>query len=221
MSFAKFGGLAATAFAVLAGCGGTVVTTGGDGSTGSDSGSDSPSSPDSGTDAPPPGTDGGKPTGACPANPPALGATCSPTSLVCEYGSNPDEQCNQIFDCTSTGWNDDTTKGICPVAECPASYAAIATPADQTACTVEGAECVYPSQGTCLCTSDPGGLPLVGGPVWDCIAATPTCPSPRPRLGSPCSSEGSTCDYGACTGGISLECTGGVWQKNTMVACPG
>jgi hypothetical protein len=86
------------------------------------------------------------------------------------------------------------------------------------ACSPAGLDCAYP-QGQCNCTYT---LPVGGNmPVWTCFTPT-NCPEPRPRIGSACSSSGTTapCDYGACSGGIELQCSGGYW-KEVLVPCPG
>jgi hypothetical protein len=60
-------------------------------------------------------------------------------------------------------------------------------------------------------------------PFWYCQSpGTGGCPQPRPRLGSPCTSSGYSCDYGGgCTiqGGTAQVCTNGVWTE-TFEACP-
>ena len=66
---------------------------------------------------------------------------------------------------------------------------------------------------------------MMGRPeaFWCCPDApsgTSGCPSPRPRLGSACTSEGTLCDYGGCSGNVTLQCTGGTWQPTT-IGCPG
>jgi hypothetical protein len=45
------------------------------------------------------------------------------------------------------------------------------------------------------------------------------CPEPRPRIGAACTQSGLECDYGACFGGVALDCQGGYWQQ-AQVACP-
>jgi hypothetical protein len=58
-------------------------------------------------------------------------------------------------------------------------------------------------------------------PTWNCQGPTQgsACPTPRPRLGSPCSPAGLDCDYGACTvpGGSNESCAGGVWTQSLGV----
>ena len=49
------------------------------------------------------------------------------------------------------------------------------------------------------------------------------CPTPRPRLGDACSTEGLICDYTQCCGGPSLgpsmQCSGGYWHSYSSGAC--
>jgi hypothetical protein len=103
-----------------------------------------------------------------------------------------------------------------PGTACPASYAV--ADGDAGGCAVEGNMREYP-QGTCLCTSDPGGLPVADGPVWSCTPLSEGCSYPRPHLGTPCHKPGPICDYGACSGGVDEECVNGYWAI-AMVGCP-
>ena len=168
---------------------------------------------DSAKDAPPP------PPNGCPTSPPAGGASCSSAQdqLRCEYGNNPDPDCNQMFFCNQGTWQDESSGTICPPqSDCPAAYSDI--PANQN-CSPNGLQCAYP-QGECICTTSFGGLQKQM-PAWDCIPATSGCPSPRPDIGSPCSSVNEIqCDYGACSGGVALECKNGVWMQ-VITPCPG
>jgi hypothetical protein len=110
-----------------------------------------------------------------------------------------------------------STGGICAMTMCPSSYDA--AHADKSMCGAQGQICEYP-QGDCICTSDPGGLPSTGGPIWSCTPVSPGCPSTRPALGSPCSTDPTTvCDYGGCSGGVDQQCIDGFWGV-AMVACP-
>jgi hypothetical protein len=91
-------------------------------------------------------------------------------------------------------------------------------------CDTFGGWCDYP-QGRCACTVQAGGPALLDASavsIWICQdPSAPGCPTPRPRLGSPCSQDGLTCDYGACDipGGIGETCNGGIWIQ-AGVACP-
>jgi hypothetical protein len=97
---------------------------------------------------------------------------------------------------------------------CPATYADAQS---QTSCTPPGLDCAY-SDGQCNCSFGP--LPGTGNTAsWYCRAPGSGCPEPRPDLGQACTQEGLSCDYGACFGGIALDCTGGQWVEGG-VACP-
>jgi len=196
---------------VFVACGGNVLV-------GSDSGSDG--SP--GNDGAPgndgsPGNDGGVSPG-CPTSPPTPGTACIETKggPKCEYGTNPDPNCNQMFVCTSNAWVDQSSGTICPPqSDCPATYASV--PANQD-CSPNQLSCAYP-QGECICTTEWGPVQKTT-PAWDCIPATQGCPSPRPDLGTSCSTPNMQCDYGACSGGIAVTCTDGAWTQ-TITPCPG
>jgi hypothetical protein len=107
---------------------------------------------------------------------------------------------------------------------CPASYSVAAQGGH---CTDTSARCEY-DRGTCFCTTSPRGLPMgvpIGSdagitPVWSCSQLAPGCPPAPPTLGSACTTDGTTCDYGMCMGGRSIECTGGKWGMG-FGACPG
>ena len=96
---------------------------------------------------------------------------------------------------------------------CPNTYGDV--PKGQ-ACSPLGLDCAY-AQGQCNCADT---VPASGPtPVWQCSTPAAGCPDPRPRIGSSCTQEGLSCDYGACTGGVELQCTGGVWASQ-VTACP-
>ncbi|MDD1750759.1 MAG: hypothetical protein LUO89_12905 [Methanothrix sp.] len=183
---------------VAAGCGG--VVSGSDGGPGSDGGT---------------GSDGGGGGGGCPASQPTVGAACSTLNMQCEYGSNPNPSCNQLFECTSSGWVDQSSGGACPPSSlCPSSYTSV--PAGQS-CSPDTLTCAYPD-GECICTTNFGG-PQSQTARWDCIPATNGCPSPRPDIGASCSQPGLDCNYGACSGGVDLVCKDGRWQQQN-IPCP-
>jgi hypothetical protein len=155
----------------------------------------------------------------CPIAAPPAGSTCPKDGLECEYGSSPEESCNKVADCTAGAWAyTGSTDSTCSTSSCPVTYDKIVQGAH---CDTAGATCAYPA-GTCTCGSS--GPPMVSldggafGPTWHCAPATAACPSPRPDIGTPCSGSQS-CDYGACAGGIALECTDGAWQQ-TSTPCP-
>jgi hypothetical protein len=133
--------------------------------------------------------------------------------MECEYGDNPNPNCNDIETCMSNDeWSYPTPGPACPAGTCPATYADV--PQGQS-CTPEGLDCGY-SQGQCNCDIQPESAK--GLPVWLCTTPAPGCPEPRPNIGSACTQPGQSCDYGACTGGVELECSG-TWQVE-QTACP-
>jgi hypothetical protein len=158
----------------------------------------------------------------CPAAEPPIGSQCTDIGLECEYGTSTNVDCNTILRCTATGWRQAAASTACVTGMCPAQYSDITVGGS---CTPAGEVCDY-GQGTCTCASPsaavmkPDGGNPSGVPHWSCVPEQPHCPSPRPKLGTPCSATNATCDYGSCTGGIALACTNGVWEE-ALTACPG
>jgi hypothetical protein len=130
---------------------------------------------------------------------------------VCEWGNDPNPSCNEVITCNSSGWSTPPPTH-CPPGTCPARYVDVPK---EMPCSPDGLDCAY-KEGQCDCafTLPTGGV----SPVWQC-ASPPGCPEPRPRIGSSCTQQGLSCDYGACTGGVEVQCTGGVWQQ-MQTACP-
>lgn len=215
-------------------CGGAQFTGGGaatdasvDGTTGSDGAIDAPE------DAPPSDAldeandaalDGGL-VSACPSTPPANNASCAPSGLQCEYGSDPNVGCNIVDECSAQGFEEAqivTKPRTCPTPtfpqenKCAASYAAVPV---GTACADEGLECAYP-EGICACVKANVG-PIGPTPKWTCPTPGAGCPQARPRIGAACASEGQSCNYGECTypGGANLKCTQGIWS-HASTPCP-
>jgi hypothetical protein len=109
-------------------------------------------------------------------------------------------------------WSVATGPG-CPAGTCPAAYSDVP---QGKACTPNGLDCAYP-QGQCNCSPTvPVSSP---GPVWQCATPAQGCPDPRPDIGDGCSQPGLSCNYGACTGGIDLQCVDGYWQRE-VTPCP-
>jgi len=175
---------------------------------------------------------GGGGGSGCPSSVPTAGAACSIASTVtCEYGSDPDHACNTTVTCSSRQWSvRPPAQGgpgapACPTppasasSACPSSYAGVTVGSD---CAAKGTYCAYP-EGRCGCVVPTAGPPHVGGGAqWECDKpGLAGCPSPRPALGSPCTSAGLTCDYGACSlpDGITEACQGGSWTEEGS-ACP-
>jgi hypothetical protein len=151
----------------------------------------------------------------CPASPPAANSPCPMVGLDCEYGSNPNDGCNEIASCVAAGWAIETPGAAsCPTGTCPATFADVS---QNKACSPQGLDCAYP-EGQCNC-SRTAPISVGPSPVWQCATPTAGCPEPRPRLGDACSQPSLFCDYGACTGGIGVECTDGFWQREAT-ACP-
>jgi hypothetical protein len=162
--------------------------------------------------------------GACPAALPAIGGACTGT-LECEYGSAPDVSCDTVVECSAGSWaaKSSPSGASCQAAPnpaaCPSSYATLVT---QTSCTPEGTACDYP-EANCTCATQ---CQMVGSMTlfWCCPDApssVPGCPTIRPRIGSACATPEATCDYGGCSGNVTLQCSSdGTWQP-IMTACPG
>jgi hypothetical protein len=222
-----------------AGCGGAEFGVADAGAHDAASGGD-----DAGPDAGPGGSDGGvrdggprdaaidaPAHGTCPATPPVNAAPCSGSTLLdCEYGDDPHcrtrARCQPQLDNAYT-WFVQPPDPSCAgnPAACPAHFADVTS---GTKCSGD-ATCTYP-EGRCACL---GCYPITSvdagpGPEWQCAAwgVPPSCPEPRPPLGSACAVEGQQCDYGApCCSSIpedpAMTCTGGVWKERLLAcACP-
>jgi hypothetical protein len=185
------------------------------GSSGSGGGSGSGSGSSSGGSGSSSGSSSGGLTGpSCPATTPSGGTACPVPGMECEYGDDPNPECNDIETCDSNGlWSYPAPVPACPPGTCPATYAQV--PQGQ-GCTPEGLDCAY-AEGQCNCAPT---VPVSGpDPVWQCSMPAAGCPEPRPRIGSSCTQPGLSCDYGSCTGGVLLQCTDGSWQM-VDTPCP-
>lgn len=229
---------ASTTSGVLSACGGGLASDGdgasgdADGGTNEDAngGSDGGSRSDAGFGT---SADGGTTLGApCPSTAPLFGSSCPRPGLTCEYGGvGPLLLCSTMFTCgdqgqwlSNAGAKDCTGSETDNAASCPATYDALPPGAEcPGGDTRQSARCVY-AQGECECGSCflPDGGNTSNGAAWTCRAfpkaEDPSCPTPRPRAGTPCASEGQTCDYASvCTsldfGLPALKCTGGLWQS--------
>jgi len=157
----------------------------------------------------------------CPSSPPSSGASCSPTNATCEYGSDPDFECNTVARCTTQGWQLDTPSSGpgCPTPSnasgCPDSFFDV--PTGQHCGDLVNTTCSYP-QGFCGCSVGSGGpYPADAAAVatWICDAPEAGCPMPRPKLGSACAQDNLQCDYSVCAlpMGESVICQDGAWQE--------
>ena len=161
-------------------------------------------------------SDAGSPN--CPSALPTQGSACSKLGAWCEYGSDPNLNCNAIAQCTSSGWQISTPVPGCPTptnpSACPATFSSV--PVGQHCGDLVGTTCDYP-QGFCGCNvpvSGPYPEDASAVATWMCDAPEPGCPMPRPKLGTVCSQEGLQCDYSSCTlpTGTSVVCQNGAWQ---------
>jgi hypothetical protein len=181
-----------------------------------------------------PPSDTGAPDAAgpvpCPVLQPTAQRSCAPEGRVCEYGASPVEECDTLATCTSGVWAimmPNTSGKECPSGNdstCPMTEDGITRGG---VCTQAGAICDY-LRGRCDCESGGSGvvvLMLDAGsitPTWRCQAPGMGCPDARPNLGTACTTEGMSCDYGSCgaiIGGNAEICRDGVWQSEN-VACP-
>jgi hypothetical protein len=155
----------------------------------------------------------------CPMAAPTAGLPCSVTALECEYGSDPSVACDTLVTCVSPVWHLDhgpATSGCNTTnsATCPVAFADV--PVGTSCAGGIGLSCDYP-QARCDCRVSPPLATL----QWDCNTPDETgCPLPRPRIGSACSMDGESCDYGYCSGGVTLLCSAGTWVTGGGV-CPG
>lgn len=169
----------------------------------------------------------------CPSTPPDAGSACSlAEGEQCEYGSSWWLECNLVLRCQGGTWQTNGGgSGFGPCAgqdaggSCPATWAeANAIDAGTGFGPCPAPDCQYP-EGYCECLTGCGGggqpQPMLLMGRWYCAASTAECPSPRPDLGTACSSEGSSCRYGQLCGcGQDLQCSGGVWQGYPIPPCP-
>lgn len=153
----------------------------------------------------------------CPDQLPADGVPCAPLGRSCEYGAFSWHDCNSYASCTTRGWVVHAPlAAVCAPNNtmCPASASAITA---GSACDNGGLECFF-RESTCYCPRPATGD---AGTVWTCDAPAPGCPSPRPFVGSACSTEGQECDYAACLlHNVRQRCQGGVWVE-AIADCDG
>jgi hypothetical protein len=204
--------------AVVWGCGGSKFTTpAGDGGTTSNNDGSAVS------DAPPPmeaAVEDAGPVdasgGPCPGAAPGNGSPCAREGLECEYGAGLVPGCDTVGTCDSGRW---TVQAPASGAECPSTRpsgcpGSFATASLAGHCEPLGLICDYPT-GRCACTDGTGPVALDASAAarWHCQEPGANCPRPRPPLGSACTSDGESCDYGSCTvpGGSGAACADGLW----------
>ena len=201
-------------FAVAA-CGGSVVGTGGNG--GGDQSGDGGGGGN--------GDGGGRATG-CPTTEPTSGACC-PNGLACEYGTSNGICESGFIDCENGRWVEPPIvpgPACLPSTGCPASESDVQV---GTECGDQDLECNFPT-GRCTCSQQQGGPIQVnpdGGLLpreWRCETPSDGCAAQRPRIGSDCSQEGQTCNYGGCEmpDSVEIQCVSGRWASEPY-ACAG
>ena len=101
-----------------------------------------------------------------------------------------------------------------PAQGCPATFDAA-----KGACDMKiRMACSYP-QGTCTCSSEPwcgGAAPpadFYQHLSWQCTPKVRSdgCPGQQPPAGSPCSTDGQSCDY-TCSCSLVAQCQHGRWN---------
>jgi hypothetical protein len=180
----------------------------------------------------------------CPPTMPAEGTGCTKDQLICEYGDDFDPQCNTIRVCSGGKWASSISFGgpaMCPsglptIPQNPTECAATRTQVPEgTACT-GSTSCAYDGS-TCFCgrfcpsypirqpDCDPDAGITMGccnaQVVWNCFDGPAFCPTPRPRVGTACTTEGASCAVSAPAecGQATLQCKMGVWALNAY-GCP-
>ena len=162
------------------------------------------------------------------------GTPCpSPDPYVhaCEYGGDSNPDCTTFVDCATENLNTPLHWILYPPAATCGQNAQLGCPATSSGvkegaqCNPGGTYCLY-SDAVCGCLPC---LDLKNGGVrgtMHCRLRTDVqagCPTPRPRLGDACSTEGLICDYTQCCGGPSLgpsmQCSGGYWHSYSSGAC--
>ena len=187
---------------------------------------------------------------ACPDTDPGDQKACSKDGLLCEYGSDFNPLCNIVRVCSGARWAMPityTNRPTCPTtpptvkpnpAECAATRATV--PAGE-ACTraadASGTSCSYDG-ATCTCGSFCRSYPVAQRDCdadagitdnccdrskvqWNCFDGPTFCTTPRPRVGSACTTEGESCaltEPGEC-GQPILRCDKGIWNVPN-VGCP-
>ncbi|MFO0735137.1 MAG: hypothetical protein U0270_04625 [Labilithrix sp.] len=149
---------------------------------------------------------------------------CDRPAAVCEYGSSPDRQCNEVFSC-STGsepWLRFPSER-CAADQCPKDLPVAAL--DGLPCGIDGGApedelLCNMSDGVCACTTGRGGSD-VHERRWACTKPLNVCPPSRPNTGQPCTA-GLVCDYGSCRSkrGLAMACLSGVWAATSLDCDP-
>ena len=157
-----------------------------------------------------PSSDGLSPL--CPTEAPAKGAACSREGLMCEYGTlSFNVACDNVVQCENGTWSAFDAGFVCtpdgPNAASCLTFAELSkSPTCDNNAPASSQLCTFP-EGVCQC--DWGGSP--NGFIWSCDTPEPTCPLPRPRVGSACTGT-ADCNYVNC--GYDQACRDGLWVGN-------
>lgn len=147
---------------------------------------------------------------------------CELSGAVCEYGTSPDRNCNEVYTCPSESeaWRQLPGERCASFDECPKN---------QPISAIEGLPCGFDggvsdadelhcnmSDGVCACTTGRGGTD-VHPRQWVCTKPLSACPLVRPNQGQPCQG-GMVCDYGSCRSkrGMAMTCIRGVWGATSI-----
>jgi len=212
---------------LLAGCGGSVTSSGGGepGFANGDRDGDASANP-KGADPRLTG-DRAVPTAPprCPGSKPADGDSCDEEGLGCTYGDSPVWSCRSSAKCLSGSWSIDSPNcgetAVCRAEVKAGEPCEAASMSRASACGHLDSLCACytcnrfsPEYDSCL---------LGNGSTWQCWKAPEDldCPLTPPNLGDGCSSQGKSCTYGdACDpSGLIVLCRLGEWEKSG-ISCP-
>ena len=228
--------------AFVVACGGSTTSTGSAGDGGAQNGASSGGNGSGNGNGDGNGSSGGSLNGVdgtlspkCPPTAPADGTPCgNDSSIACEYGGQGVSlACSTIAVCSTEGaWSTRTPDQGCNGVQatnaptCPASYASLAA-GDACPTNLQSA-CAYP-EGLCECASCASPDAGANGPIkaWSCARwpAPEGCPTPRPRAGSACATEGQSCNYTNYCSAVSLGlpdlvCKDGQWHEGQSFPPP-
>jgi hypothetical protein len=150
---------------------------------------------------------------------------------VCPPTMPTNTACGQEFDRMSCSYGDDIalncrSRVLClggqwtpmPGGPCVPCNASTSMPLTGVPCMPLQEVCIDSTQMRCECQAIANG----SSSSFVCSPPpAPPCPSDAPNVGTPCNgSDGMQCDYGHCTGGWAITCSGGVWSLDDMTQCP-
>jgi hypothetical protein len=140
----------------------------------------------------------------CLAPPPVDGEACIGPVVTCERGSSEFLVCDTYAQCNDSVWRvqaPETSLCAADTSVCQGSAPVVGGPCSQAAANAPG--CDTADGMWCYCYSNASSL------SWMCTPHGPGCPSPRPRLGAPCTFDANAqCSY---AGVDIMVCAAGVW----------